>query len=78
MDVRHGVDSSSMRFGLFIAPFHPLDGNPTLQLRRDLHMAVLADELGFVASWPTTGRSTSALPPNTARRPAATGGAWSA
>ena len=51
MDARNWVDSSSMRFGLFVAPFHPLDGNPTLQLRRDLHMAVLADELGFDEVW---------------------------
>ncbi|WP_116202526.1 LLM class flavin-dependent oxidoreductase [Amycolatopsis circi] len=39
------------RFGLFIAPFHPLDGDPTLQLRRDLELAVLADELGFDEVW---------------------------
>lgn len=40
-----------MRFGLFMAPFHPIEGNPTLQLRRDLDLAVLADEVGFDEVW---------------------------
>lgn len=40
-----------MRFGMFMAPFHPPDGNPTLQLRRDLELTVLADELGFDEAW---------------------------
>ena len=26
---------SKLRFGAFIAPFHPLDENPTLALERD-------------------------------------------
>ena len=40
-----------IRFGAFIAPFHPLEGNPTLQLRHDLELAVLLDELGFDEVW---------------------------
>ena len=40
-----------MRFGLFLAPFHPLDGNPTLQLRRDIDLGVLAEDLGYDEVW---------------------------
>lgn len=43
--------SGPIQFGVFIAPFHPLEGNPTLQLRRDLELAVLVDELGFDEVW---------------------------
>ncbi len=39
------------RFGAFIAPYHDPAGNPTLQLRRDLELAVLLDELGFDEVW---------------------------
>ena len=35
------------RFGAFVAPYHDPAGNPTLQLRRDLELAVLLDELGY-------------------------------
>ena len=40
-----------LRFGAFIAPFHPLDGNPTLQLRRDVELASILDDLGFDEVW---------------------------
>jgi limonene 1,2-monooxygenase len=43
--------SAPTRFGAFIAPFHGLRGNPTLQLRRDLELAVLLDELGYDEVW---------------------------
>ncbi len=39
------------RFGAFIAPYHDPAGNPTLQLRRDLELAVLLDELGYDEVW---------------------------
>jgi limonene 1,2-monooxygenase len=39
------------RFGFFIAPYHPLTGNPTLQIRRDLELVGLADRLGFDEAW---------------------------
>ncbi len=45
------VEDGPTRFGAFIAPFHPLDGNPTMQLRRDLELAVVLDELGFDEVW---------------------------
>lgn len=39
------------RFGAFIAPYHDPAGNPALQLRRDLDLAVLLDELGYDEVW---------------------------
>lgn len=40
-----------LRFGVFYAPFHPIDRNPTLLLRRDIEMADHLDELGFDEVW---------------------------
>lgn len=40
-----------MRFGVFMAPFHPAGQNPTLALERDLELAVLLDRLGFDELW---------------------------
>ena len=31
-----------LRLGVFVAPFHPLDENPTLCLERDLELAQFA------------------------------------
>ena len=36
-----------MRFGNFMAPFHPVGQNPTLALERDLDLIVAMDRLGF-------------------------------
>ena len=40
-----------MRFGLFMAPFHPTGQNPTLALERDLELLELLDRLGFHEAW---------------------------
>ena len=40
-----------MRFGVFMAPFHPLPGNPTLALQHDLTVAEHLDSLGFDELW---------------------------
>jgi limonene 1,2-monooxygenase len=40
-----------LRAGMFLAPFHPLDENPTLTFERDLELARYADELGFAEFW---------------------------
>jgi limonene 1,2-monooxygenase len=40
-----------LRFGAFIAPFHPLDENPTLAIQRDLELVQLLDELGYDEAW---------------------------
>jgi limonene 1,2-monooxygenase len=40
-----------MKFGIFLAPFHPVGQNPTLALERDMELIVRLDELGFNEAW---------------------------
>src|SRR5687768_12209157 len=40
-----------LRFGIFLAPFHPVGQNPTLALERDLELVVRLDELGYGEAW---------------------------
>jgi len=40
-----------MRFGSFIAPYHPVGENPTLALERDMQLVQLIDELGYDEAW---------------------------
>lgn len=40
-----------MRFGAFIAPFHPLDENPTLAIERDFELVEWMDKLGYDEAW---------------------------
>jgi limonene 1,2-monooxygenase len=40
-----------MRFGLFMAPFHPTGQNPTLALERDLDLIEHLDRIGFHEVW---------------------------
>ncbi|MEX2393822.1 MAG: LLM class flavin-dependent oxidoreductase [Actinomycetota bacterium] len=40
-----------MRFGIFLAPFHPTHENPTLSLHRDLELIEWLDELGYDEAW---------------------------
>ena len=40
-----------MRFGAFIAPFHPTDENPTLAIERDLELVQWMDTLGYEEAW---------------------------
>jgi limonene 1,2-monooxygenase len=42
---------TKLRFGAFIAPFHPLDENPTLALERDIELVQLMDRLGYDEAW---------------------------
>jgi limonene 1,2-monooxygenase len=46
-----GVRAEPLRFGIFLAPFHPVGQNPTLALRRDLDLIVHLDQLGFDEAW---------------------------
>jgi limonene 1,2-monooxygenase len=39
------------RFGIFLAPFHPVGQNPTLALQRDLDLIAHLDALGFDEAW---------------------------
>ena len=40
-----------MRFGIFLAPFHPVGQNPTLALKRDLELIEHLDRLGYDEAW---------------------------
>lgn len=40
-----------IRFGVFIAPFHPADESPTEQLHRDLDLVKQLDEQGYDEAW---------------------------
>jgi limonene 1,2-monooxygenase len=40
-----------LRFGIFLAPFHPAGQNPTLAIERDLELVVRLDELGYNEAW---------------------------
>jgi limonene 1,2-monooxygenase len=40
-----------LKFGIFLAPFHPVGQNPTLALERDLDLIVHLDKLGFDEAW---------------------------
>ena len=40
-----------MRFGIFMAPFHPAGQNPTLALQRDLELVSHLDALGYDEAW---------------------------
>src|SRR2546430_1358615 len=43
--------SRPLRFGVFLAPFHPAGQNPALALERDLGLITRRDELGFDEAW---------------------------
>ena len=40
-----------LRFGVFLAPFHPADEHPTEQLHRDLGLVQHLDALGYDEAW---------------------------
>jgi limonene 1,2-monooxygenase len=40
-----------LRFGIFLAPFHPAGENPTSALQRDLRLVEHLDELGYDEAW---------------------------
>ena len=42
---------SRLRFGTFLAPFHPAGINPTLALQRDLELVEHLDRLGIDEAW---------------------------
>jgi len=45
------MSSPPLRFGAFIAPFHPVDENPTRALERDLELIEWMDQLGYDEAW---------------------------
>ncbi|OLT48969.1 monooxygenase [Saccharomonospora sp. CUA-673] len=42
---------SRLRFGTFLAPFHPAEENPTLALQRDLDLVRHLDDCGYDEAW---------------------------
>ena len=42
---------SRLRFGIFLAPFHPAGENPTTALQRDLQLVQHLDDLGYDEAW---------------------------
>ena len=40
-----------LKFGIFMAPFHPVGENPTLALERDMELIEWLDHLGFDEAW---------------------------
>jgi limonene 1,2-monooxygenase len=42
---------TDLRHGIFLAPFHAMNENPTLMLERDLELVGLLDRLGFHEAW---------------------------
>jgi limonene 1,2-monooxygenase len=45
------MDDGRMRFGIFMAPFHPPGVNPTLLLESDVELIELLDRLGYDEAW---------------------------
>src|SRR5207344_2239122 len=42
---------SRMRYGIFMAPFHPAGENPTLLIDQDLDLVTHLDRLGYDEAW---------------------------
>ncbi|MGB6085604.1 LLM class flavin-dependent oxidoreductase, partial [Parvibaculum sp.] len=40
-----------LRSGIFLAPFHPVDEDPTLAIRRDIELIEWLDKIGFEEAW---------------------------
>ena len=45
------MQSGPLKFGIFMAPFHPAGQNPTLALERDLELLQWLDTLGYDEAW---------------------------
>ena len=43
--------SRNLRAGIFLAPFHPVDEDPTLCIQRDLELIEHLDRLGYDEAW---------------------------
>ena len=44
-------NARALRFGIFLAPFHPVGQNPTLAFERDLALIEHLDRLGYDEAW---------------------------
>ena len=48
---RNAKSRAPLRSGVFLAPYHPDDESPGLQMRRDLELAEQLDDLGYDELW---------------------------
>ena len=45
------TQSRKKRNGIFLAPFHPLDEDPTLAIQRDMELIEHLDRIGYDEAW---------------------------
>jgi hypothetical protein len=45
------IRPNRLRAGIFLAPFHPVDEDPTLAIRRDIDLIEHLDRIGFDEAW---------------------------
>jgi limonene 1,2-monooxygenase len=45
------MTTETLRFGIFLAPFHPVDENPRLAVDRDFELVRWLDHLGYEEAW---------------------------
>ncbi|MEX1237945.1 MAG: LLM class flavin-dependent oxidoreductase, partial [Pseudomonadales bacterium] len=45
------MSHADLKFGIFLAPFHPTRDNPTAALERDMVLIELLDHLGYDYAW---------------------------
>src|SRR5271165_4162454 len=45
------MSSIPLRHGIFLAPFHPIEEDPTLAIQRDLQLCAWLDKLGYDEAW---------------------------
>jgi limonene 1,2-monooxygenase len=45
------MSATPLRHGVFLAPFHPVEDDPTLAIQRDLELMEWLDRLGFEEAW---------------------------
>ncbi|HUC66838.1 MAG TPA: LLM class flavin-dependent oxidoreductase [Stellaceae bacterium] len=45
------MSDPTLRSGIFLAPFHPTEEDPTLAIRRDLELVEWLDRLGYEEAW---------------------------
>ena len=70
------MSDTALRNGIFLAPFHPVDEDPTLALRRDLELIEFLDRIGYEEAWIGEHRwqTTRSSPSSSRRRRSARGG----
>ena len=45
------MSPSKLRFGIFLAPFHPVNENPLLAMERDFQLVEHLDRMGYDEAW---------------------------